>query len=201
MPIPLLAIYILWINFITDDLLDLALACEPSEKNSMRRPAIDPRQTIFAAGLGRFIVWVGALVVGLTIAVQAWALGRGLPQRQTMAFTVLCFSQLGLSLAIRSRRESIFTLGLLSNKPLLGAVALTIGLHLMILYTPFFNDLFSTQPLTVAELGITVAASSLVFWVVELQKLISRRREKPLGPLRVVGTAAAGVGPAPGTAT
>ena len=107
MPIPLLAIYILWINFITDDLLDLALACEPSEKNSMRRPAIDPRQTIFADGLVRFIVWVGALVVGLTIAVQAWALGRGLPQRQTMAFTVLCFSQLGLSLAIRFRRESI----------------------------------------------------------------------------------------------
>ena len=196
LPIPLLAIHILWINLITDGLPGLALAYEPSEKNSMRRPPIDPRQTIFADGLGWFIVWVGALVAGLTIAMQAWALRRGLPQWQTMAFTVLCFSQLGLSLAIRSRRESIFTLGLLSNKPLLGAVVLTIGLHLMILYTPFFNDLFSTQPLTVAELGITVAASSLVFWVVELQKLIGRWREKPFVPLRVAGAAPAGVGPA-----
>jgi Ca2+-transporting ATPase len=96
-----------------------------------------------------------------------------------MAFTVLCFSQLGLALAIRSRRESIFSIGLLSNKPMLGAVALTMALHLLIIYVPFGNRLFSTQPLTVAELGITLALSSLVFWAVELQKLLVRRRAVP----------------------
>ena len=55
-------------------------------------------------------------------------------------------------------------------------MVLTAALHLMILYTPFFNDLFSTQPLTWAELGLTVAVSSAVFWAVELQKFIGRRR-------------------------
>ncbi|OGX86766.1 ATPase [Hymenobacter lapidarius] len=179
LPVPLLAIHILWINLITDGLPGLALAYEPSEKNSMRRPPIDPRQTIFADGLGWFILGVGLLVGGLTIGTEAWAIRQDLPHWQTMAFTVLCFSQLGLALAIRSRRESIFSIGLLSNKPLLGAVVLTAGLHLTILYVPFCNELFSTQPLTVAELGLAVAIASVVFWVVELQKLISRRWKRP----------------------
>ena len=183
LPVPLLAIHILWINLITDGLPGLALAYEPSEKNSMQRPPIDPRQTIFANGLGWFIVLVGMLVGGLTIATQAWALRSGIAHWQTMAFTVLCFSQLGLALAIRSQRESCFSIGLLSNKPMLGAVVLTVALHLMIVYIPFFNNIFSTQPLTWAELGSTVAISSLVFWAVELQKLIGRRREQPVVPI------------------
>ncbi|MBU6123292.1 cation-translocating P-type ATPase [Hymenobacter siberiensis] len=176
LPVPLLAIHILWINLITDGLPGLALAYEPSEKNSMQRPPIDPRQTIFSDGLGWFILGIGLLVGGLTIGMQAWSIHRGLPHWQTMAFTVLCFSQLGMALVIRSRRESIFTLGLFSNKAMLGSVVLTVGLHLTILYVPFCNELFSTQPLTVAELGITVAVASVVFWVVEIQKLIIRRR-------------------------
>jgi Ca2+-transporting ATPase len=182
LPITLLAIHILWINLITDGLPGLALAYEPSEKNNMQRPPVDPRQTIFADGLGWFIMGVGLLIGSLTIGMQAWSLHQGLPHWQTMAFTVLCFSQLGLALAIRSRRESIFSLGLLSNKPMLGAVALTVGLHLLIIYVPFGNHLFSTQRLTVAELGLTLAVSSLVFWVVELQKLLLRRRAAPAAP-------------------
>ncbi len=179
LPVPLLAIHILWINLVTDGLPGLALAYEPSEKNSMQRPPVDPRQTIFADGLGWFILGVGLLVGGLTIGIQAWSIRQGLPHWQTMAFTVLCFSQLGLALAIRSRQESIFSQGLLSNKALLGAVVLTFALHLLILYVPFFNDLFSTQPLTIGELGLTLAVSSVVFWVVELHKLMLRRRTKP----------------------
>ena len=181
LPIPLLAIHILWINLITDGLPGLALAYEPSEKNSMQRPPTDPRQTIFADGLGWFILGAGLLVGALTIGTQAWAIRQGLPHWQTMAFTVLCFSQLGMSLAIRSRQESIFSLGLLSNKAMLGAVLLTVGLHLLIIYVPFCNELFSTAPLTAAELGIAVAVASVVFWVVEAQKLITRRRAGPIG--------------------
>ncbi|MBC7447599.1 MAG: cation-transporting P-type ATPase [Hymenobacteraceae bacterium] len=178
-PVPLLAIHILWINLITDGLPGLAFAYEPSEKNSMQRPPIDPRQTIFADGLGWFILWVGLLVGGLTIGMQAWAIRAEVAHWQTMAFSVLCFSQLGLALAIRSPRESVFSIGLLANKPMLGALALTFGLQLMIIYVPFFNNLFTTEPLTWAELGITVAVSSVVFWAVELVKLISRQRGHP----------------------
>jgi Ca2+-transporting ATPase len=191
LPVPLLAIHVLWINLITDGLPGLALAYEPAEKNCMQRPPIDPRQTIFSDGLGWFIVGVGVLIGGITIGMQAWSIRQGLPHWQTMAFTVLCFSELALALAIRSRRESIFSIGLLSNKPMLAAVALTVALHLFILYVPFCNRLFSTQRLTMAELGIVVAVATVVFWAVELQKLLIRRRERAAGPPLPVATAKA----------
>jgi Ca2+-transporting ATPase len=124
LPIPLLAIHILWINLVTDGLPGLALAYEPSEPGSMKRPPIDPKQTIFAQGLGWFILWVGMLIGGLTIGMEAWSLSVGKDHWQTMTFTVLCFSQLGNAFAIRTTRESVFTIGLMSNKPMVGALAL-----------------------------------------------------------------------------
>ena len=178
LPIPLLAIHILWINLVTDGLPGLALAYEPAGKNTMKRPPIDPKQTIFEQGLGWFVLWVGLLIGAVTIGIQAWAIQNKLAHWQTMTFTVLCFAQLGNVIAIRSRRESVFSLGLLTNKPMLGAITLTVALQLMVVYVPFFNDLFSTQPLTWEEMGITVAVSSVVFWAVEIQKLVSRMQKK-----------------------
>ncbi|MEZ0484168.1 cation-translocating P-type ATPase [Fibrella aquatica] len=178
LPIPLMAIHILWINLITDGLPGLALAYEPSETNSMKRPPADPTQTIFADGMAWFILWVGLLIGTITIGIQAWAINQGIPHWQTMTFTVLCFSQLGNAVAIRSRRSSFFSTRLLANKPMLGALVLAVALQLMIIYVPFFNDLFHTQPLGWFEMGITVAVSSVVFWAIELQKLIGRLRTK-----------------------
>ena len=177
-PIPLLAIHILWVNLITDGLPGLAMAYEPAENNTMKRPPVDPKQTIFANGMGWFIFWVGGLIGAVTIGMQAWTLGAGLPHWQTMTFTVLCFSQLGNAAAIRSREASFFSVSLLANKPMLGALLLAVALQGMIIYVPFFNSLFNTQPLSWTELGITVAASSIVFWAVEIRKLISRQRTK-----------------------
>ena len=187
LPVPLLAIHILWINLVTDGLPGLALAYEPAEKNSMQRPPIDPKLTIFANGLAGqpllwFIGWVGLLIGAITIGIEAWAIQNEISHWQTMTFTVLCFSQLGNAIAVRSRRSSVFNLGLLTNKPMLGALALTVALQLMIIYTPFFNALFSTQPLTWSELGITVAVSSIVFWAVEIQKLIVRQQGEKRDP-------------------
>ena len=93
-----------------------------------------------------------------------------------MAFSVLCFSQLGHVMSIRSESESIFKIGVLSNKPMLGALLLTVGLQLMIIYTPYFNDIFRTEPLTLFELAITLVVSAIVFWAVEIEKWIKRKR-------------------------
>jgi Ca2+-transporting ATPase len=175
LPIPLLAIHILWINLITDGLPGLALAYETAEADTMKRPPIDPKQAIFAGGLGWFVLWVGLLIGAVTIGIQAWAIQRELAHWQTMTFTVLCFAQLGNAIAVRSHRKSVFSMKLLANKPMLGAITLTVALQLMVIYVPLFNDLFNTQPLTWGELGITVAVSSLVFWAVEIQKFVIRQ--------------------------
>lgn len=174
LPIPLLAIHILWVNLVTDGLPGLALASEPSEPDIMKRPPRHPKESIFAGGMAIHILWVGFFMGSVTLGMQAWAIHHENTNWQTMTFTVLCFSQLGHVMAIRSGKESIFKIGVFSNKPMLGALSITFALQLIIIYVPFFNDIFKTQPLSWIELGMTLGVSSAVFWAVEIEKWIKR---------------------------
>ena len=88
---------------------------------------------------------------------------------------MLCLSQLAHVLAIRSERESLFSQGLLSNKPLLGAVGLTVALQLAAIYVPALNRVFKTEALSAAELALALAAAGLVFMAVEVEKALKRR--------------------------
>jgi Ca2+-transporting ATPase len=178
LPIPLLAIHILWINLVSDGLPGLALASEPAEANVMKRPPRAPKENIFANGMGWHILIVGFLIGMVTMGTQAWAIHNDYANWQTMVFTVLGFSQLGHVMAIRSPSQSTFTIGVFSNKPMVTALVITVGLQLMTIYVPFFNDIFKTQPLSLKELAITMAISSIVFWSVELSKLIKRKRNQ-----------------------
>ncbi len=178
LPIPLLPIHILWINLMTDGLPALALSVEPAEENVMKRPPRDPKESIFAHGLGFFAIWVGLLMAGLCLSVQAWSIKTGHFHWQTMVFTILCLMQLGNALAVRSERESLFKIGLFSNKPLLGAVLLSFGLQMSTIYIPALNPIFRTEPLTLNELLLTLAVSSVVFFAVEGDKFFKRRFKK-----------------------
>jgi Ca2+-transporting ATPase len=175
LPIPLLPIHILWINLVTDGIPGLALAAEPGERNIMGRPPRDPKESIFAEGLGTHIIWVGLLMGAVTIMTQALFIDRSRTHWQTMVFTVLCLSQMGHVLAIRSEQDSLFKQGVLSNKPLLGAVVLTFVLQLATIYMPWANSIFKTQPLTPMELFISIVLSLVVFVVVEVEKWVKRR--------------------------
>lgn len=177
LPIPLLAIHILWINLVTDGLPGLALASEPAEADIMKRPPRNPKENIFAGGMAIHILWVGFLMGVVTLGIQAWAIHNDNDNWQTMAFTVLCFSQLGHVMAIRSDWQSLFRIGVFSNKTMLGALLITITLQLMIIYLPFCNAIFRTQPLTYYELAITLAVSSIIFWAVEVEKWIKNRNK------------------------
>ncbi|OIP60760.1 MAG: ATPase [Nitrospirae bacterium CG2_30_41_42] len=170
LPIPLLPIHILWINLMTDGLPALALSVEPAEDNIMSRPPRHPKESIFAYGLGTHALWVGFLMAGVVLFVQAWSLKTGHAHWQTMVFTVLCLTQLGHVLAIRSEKESLFKIGLFSNKPLLGAVILTFALQMTTIYVPFLNPIFKTEPLDLNELLITLGLSSIIFFAVEAEK-------------------------------
>lgn len=178
LPIPLLAIHILWINLITDGLPGLALASEPAEANIMNRRPRSPRENIFAGGMAWHILWVGLLMGLVTLGIQAWAINQEISHWQTMAFTVLCFSQLGHVMAIRSERKSFFTIGILSNIPMVVALSVTIALQFAVIYVPFFNEIFKTHPLTLEELTVTLAISSIAFWAVEIEKIVKKTMGK-----------------------
>lgn len=175
LPIPLQPIHILWINLVTDGLPGLALSSEKAEKNIMQRPPRKPGESLFAEGIGYHIVWVGLLIAFVTLATQAWAIRAGDVHWQTMVFTVLTTAQLGHVFAVRSETEFIYRKGLLSNIPLFTTVVLTFILQLGVIYLPFANTIFKTQPLSLAELLICIGASAIVFHAVELEKWVKKR--------------------------
>jgi Ca2+-transporting ATPase len=180
LPIPLLPIHILWVNLVTDGLPGLALAAEPAERGVMHRPPRPPGESVFAHGLWQHALWVGLLIGALCLGVQAWAQSGSADEIsrahwQTMVFTVLTLAQMAHLLAIRSERDSLFSQGLASNLPLLGAVALTLVLQLATIYVPWLQPIFRTQPLSAAELALCFGLAAIVFVAVEIEKVWRRR--------------------------
>jgi Ca2+-transporting ATPase len=181
MTLPLTTLQILWMNLITDGIPALALGVEQAEKGGMKRAPYAPNESLFGRGLGRHIVIVGALLGISGVALGYWAFANnitaanGAPAWNTMVFIFLTIAQMGHALALRSHRESIFSVGLAGNRLLIGAVVVTIVLQMIAIYTPFFNNLFNTNPLTLDQLLICLVLSTVVFWGVELEKLLMRR--------------------------
>jgi Ca2+-transporting ATPase len=175
LPVPLLPIQILWVNLVTDGLPGLALAAERAEADAMSRPPRRPQESLFARGLWLQISWAGTLIGTLCVGTQAWALAHDQDHWQSMVFTVLTLSQMAHVLAIRSERESLFTLGIGSNRPLLMAVLLTFGLQLALLYAPPLRAIFHTAPLSPGELVSCLLLSAVVLVAVEIEKLCVRR--------------------------
>jgi Ca2+-transporting ATPase len=174
LPIPLTPIQILWVNFVTDGLPGLALAGEPAERDVMKRPPRPSSETIFAHGVWQHIAWAGLLIGGVSLYACHWAIANG-SHPQTMTFTVLTFAQLAHVMAIRSERESLFTIGVASNRLLLFSVAASVALHLGLIYVPWLQTVFGTQALAPGALAVGCALAATVFVGVEAEKWAIRR--------------------------
>ncbi|MBL7163029.1 MAG: cation-translocating P-type ATPase [Anaerolineales bacterium] len=178
MPLPLTALQILWINLVTDGLPGLALSVEQPERNTMQRKPYPPNEGIFARGMGGHILWVGLLMGMIALGIGFWGWKTNNPYWPTMVFTTITLSQMGNALAVRSERESLFRMGLFSNKLLLAAVTLTLVLQLGITYWEPAQAWFGTMPLPPFELAISLGLSTVVFGSVEVEKLFKRIRSK-----------------------
>jgi Ca2+-transporting ATPase len=177
LPVALLPIHILWINLVSDGLPAISLSFEKAEANIMNRPPRPPGQSIFGNGRGMHMIWVGMLMAAVSLSSQVWAINNGLPW-QTIVFNVLCLSQMGHVLAIRSEQESFFNRGMLSNPPLIFSVVIACLLQALVTYVPSLNPIFQTEPLSFKEFLFVCVASSVVFFAVEIEKLILKARTK-----------------------
>lgn len=175
LPIPLMPIHILWINLVTDGLPGIALSSEPADEDIMQRPPRPPGESIFADGLGIHVIWVGFLMGIISVATAAGALHLQLPHWQTMVFTVLCFSQMAHVMTIRAERTPFFRIPLLRNPILPAAVMLTFLLQLALIYLPFCNEWFYTQPLSLSELLLCMGMAALIGCGVELEKYLKNK--------------------------
>lgn len=180
--IPLSPLQILWMNFVTDGLPALALAMEKGEPNVMQRSPYQPRESIFARGLGLYMIRVGLVLAIVTIGLMLWGYGythqpgysRDPNTWKTMVFTTLCLAQMGHAWAVRSQTRLTIELNAFSNPFLLWAVSLTVILQLLLIYVPSFRSFFNTYWLSPTELLVCVGFSALVFVWLEGEKLLWR---------------------------
>jgi Ca2+-transporting ATPase len=170
MPLPLLPLQILWMNLVTDGLPALALGIEPAEQDVMRRPPRAATESIFGAGMVPFVVALGVVLSLVSIGVGLFSLRRGDAHWQSLLFTTLIFGQLALALGVRSERRALWSIGLLSNPALLGAVLLTVGLQLAVVSLPFFQAFLGTTPLPPRDLLVAFLAGASVLAAAEAWK-------------------------------
>ncbi|WP_298439142.1 cation-translocating P-type ATPase [Geobacter sp.] len=179
LPLPLLPLQILWLNLLCDSLPGLALAGEPAGRGIMNRPPVKPSEGIFAGGRGLYVAGHGLLIGAVALALQAYALRRGLPW-QTMVFTFLVVNRLAVAQAVRSDRDSLFRIGIFSNLPLAGAMLITLLLQLAVVYVPPLSAVFSTTPLPFGPLLFTLVLAGGMLAMSEMQKLVLRLRQRGL---------------------
>ena len=188
---PLLPIHMLWINLVTDSLPALALSVDPAEKNIMNRKP-KKNKNVFTKGMIWRIIYQGIMIGGLTLL--AFAIGCGFDfnsivdaegnvtsigvTAQTMAFAVLALSELVHVFNLRSNKDSIFKVGLLTNKILLGAIAISASLMLIVLNVPALHGIFEIKMLTLREIGIVTLLSFAPLIIVEIFKLLKINTSK-----------------------
>ena len=172
---PLLPIQLLWINLITDSLPALALGVELIEHDVMERKPRAKNESIFAHGVGAAAVLQG-LMIGLLTLIAYYIGSRtavtnaGIPLGETMAFAVLAISQLVHSLNIRSS-HSLFKIGFLSNKYMVGAFLISLALMLLVLNVPFLQQVFEVITMSFNQWLIVIGLALVPLIVMEIIKL------------------------------
>jgi Ca2+-transporting ATPase len=178
MPLPLLPLQILWMNLVTDGLPALALGIEPPERDVMNRPPYSATESVFGRGMVTFIIVFGVILSIAALGGGYWLWREGDPAWRTALFTTLVFCQLAMALAVRSEKESLLRTGLLTNKPMLGALAITIALQMVLIYWPPAQRIFSTTALPPRDLALAAGLALGVLLLVEIWKFFVRARSK-----------------------
>lgn len=160
LPLPLVPIQILWVNLITDGLPAMALALDPAERDSMKRPPRKTTEGIFSGGLGWKIISRGFLIGIVTlVAFMIVYETESLTKAQTIAFSTLVLAQLIHVFDCRSE-HSIFHRNIFENKALMLAVISSLLLLFVVIYYEPFQPVFRTTALTIQDwLLITGLAS------------------------------------------
>ncbi len=191
--LPLLATQILWINLVTDGAPALALGVDPADEGLMHRPPRPHGEGVITGRMWRGIFFVGVVMGGATLFVLDASLPGGfvsgtgdLRYAQTMAFTTLMLAQLFNTVNARSDEQSAFA-HLFTNRWLWGAIGLSLMLQLLVVYVPPLQRAFGTVGLGAIDWLRCLAAASLVLWLREADKLVTRAHDRRRGRPSLLG--------------
>ena len=179
----LLPLQLLWINLVTDGLPALALGVDPGSPRIMERPPRGADESILTRRRKFQVVWQGALIT-LGALLMYLAARQGLiepdsPEHaQTMLFTTVVLAQLLHAFNFRSLTRTVFSAESFKNRWLNLAFLGSISLHLLVVYVPFMQRVFHTQPLDAADWGAVILAALIPIALIDATKLIIARRSR-----------------------
>ncbi|HAG09353.1 MAG TPA: calcium-translocating P-type ATPase, SERCA-type [Desulfotomaculum sp.] len=180
LPLPLVPIQILWMNLVTDGLPAMALGIEPPDKNIMHRPPRQPKESIFAQGMGGQILSSGFFIGLWTLLIFAFYLRESgdLTLARTIAFCTLVFFQLFYVFTCRTEDYTLKWSNLFTNFLLVMAVSFSLLLQIMVIYLPFLQPVFHTTPLNLEHWAvITLTALTLPLFNLFVYQKISLRKK------------------------
>ncbi len=178
LPIPLLPIHILWLNLITDGVSGFPLALEKAHGYELSYPPRSPKEGIISKEIFPFMVVIAFLMALVTVTwFSFYYKNFSLERARTIAFVSMAFFQLFNTFNMRSLRQSLFKLGLGSNKYLLFGFFISFILQLLIVEVPFLSRIFYFEPLNFFEWLLIIILSSLVFWFGEIYKFYRYRKK------------------------
>lgn len=185
-PLPLLAAQIIWLNFVTDGFLDMALAMEPKEEDLLRGTFVRPKKYLIDRVMVERMVFMSLpMMVGTLYLFQQYA-GTDIVKAWTISLTVLAAFQWFNAWNCRSESKSFFRKDFFSNRYLLGATVIVISLHMLAVYSPLFQGFLRTVPLTLSEWLMIIPIATSIIWIEEIRKFFHRRKHaSPLVPVVV----------------
>ncbi len=190
LPLPLLAVQLLWLNLVTNGIQDVALAFEGGEPGAMRRPPRSPSEGVFNLQMIRQVVLAGVTMGAIASAYWFALLEMGVSESSARNQLLMLFvlMQNVHVFNCRSEHVSAFRVPLSRNWVVVGGVAAALGLHIVATYIPVMQRLLRVEPLLTVQWAYPLALALLVLVVMEFYKFVKWRRG--IGPEHR-GTAAA----------
>lgn len=178
LPMPMIAVQLLWLNLVANGVQDVGLAFEPGEGGELDRPPRDPGEPIFERHIIEHVLVIGSVMGVLAFGVFYGATRAGLPIEQARNLTLMLmvlFTNIH-TLSARSETRSIFRMPLRRNLFLALAVPLAQGIHILAMYLPGLSDVLAISPVSVGQWFALLCVALLLLVAEEVHKVSLRRR-------------------------
>lgn len=176
LPLPLTAVQILWVNMVTNGVMDVALATEPGHGEMMDRKPIKKNESILKWSVLPNLLLMAAIMVTLAILTFNYYLPEGEEVARTGAFFAISATQIFNVFNMRNLRQSVFQIGVFSNKWINWAFMASIVMQLAVVKVPWLQDIFGFGDIAYLDFLVITLLSSTVLWGGELYKWILRKK-------------------------
>ena len=176
-PFPLTATQILWVNLVTDGVMELGLAAERGHGEIMKQKPVARDANILDRSVIPYLLLMSVVMLVLSLGVFSYYKEHDTELARTAVFIVIAMTQVFNTYNMRSINKSVFSIGVFSNKFINIAFLVSLALQLLVVYTPFLSVVFRFEKLPLPDLFVILLLSSSVIWIAEIYKKLKFRDE------------------------